>query len=444
MATARDRIEQLLAKAGVAFGGQRPWDIQVHRDAFYDRVLAQGSLGLGEAYMDGWWDCQRLDQLFHRLLAADLAGAVRSWRQIPGYLKALVLNLQSRRRAFRIGERHYDIGNDLYRRMLDRRMIYSCAYWRGLCEEGSDGAGASEPADPEDRVAGPRAVDGAAASALSDPSDLSGLLDRAQEAKLDLVCRKLGLAPGMRVLDIGCGWGGALQLAAERYDIEGLGLTVSRRQVEIGRELCAGLPVEIRLQDYRELDPERDGRFDRVLSIGMFEHVGGKNYRTFMEVAHRMLPEEGLFLLHTIGGNRSVRRTEPWIDRYIFPDSMLPSPVQMTRAIEGLFVLEDWHNFGADYDRTLMAWHRRFEAAWPELAERYGERFRRMWRYYLLSCAGSFRARKNQLWQVVLAPRGVAGGYRRPDAVAPPAAIPGHSDRRASMGSTLEARRAGR
>jgi cyclopropane-fatty-acyl-phospholipid synthase len=394
MSGSRRRVERLLARAGVAVGGEHPWDLRVHREELFDRILAQGSLGLGEAYMDGWWDCPRLDQLFTRVLGADLAGAVRSWRQIPGHLKARVLNLQTRRRAFRIGRHHYDIGNDLYRRMLDRRMIYSCAYWRGLDDGDGSGepAGAPEPPDSPDRP---------------DP------LDRAQEAKLDLVCRKLGLEPGMRVLDVGCGWGGTLRFAAERYGVEGVGLTVSRRQAQLGRELCTDLPIEIRLQDYREFESRSGERFDRILSLGMFEHVGVKNYRTFMEVARRLLPDDGLFLLHTIGGNRSVRRTEPWIDRYIFPDSMLPSPVQVTRAIEGLFVLEDWHNFGADYDRTLMAWHRRFEAAWPELAERYDERFRRMWRYYLLSCAGSFRARRNQLWQIVLAPRGVPGGYLR-------------------------------
>ena len=389
MTSSRSRIERLLARADVAIGGDRPWDIEVHREELFDRVLARGSLGLGEAYMDGWWDSPRLDQLFARVLGADLAGTVRSWRQIPGYLKARLLNLQARRRAFRIGEHHYDIGNDLYRRMLDRRMIYSCAYWLREGEPGGD------PADP------------------SDSPDPLNPLDRAQEAKLDLVCRKLGLAPGMRVLDVGCGWGGALRFAVERFGVEGVGLTVSRRQAELGRQHCAGLPAEIRLEDYRDFARRGAGPFDRVFSLGMFEHVGVKNYRTFMESARRLLRDDGLFLLHTIGGNRSVRQTEPWIDRYIFPDSMLPSPAQVTRAIEGLFVMEDWHNFGADYDRTLMAWHRRFEAAWPELAPSYGERFRRMWRYYLLSCAGSFRARKNQLWQVVLAPRGVPGGYAR-------------------------------
>lgn len=377
----RRRVEELLAGADVRLDGERPWDLRVHRLELFSRVLAGGSLALGEAYMDGWWDCPRLDELFARVLRAELGRCIpwwKRWREAPGFLAAVLANPQSRRRAFRVGEHHYDIGNDLYRAMLGRLMVYSCGYWQ---------TGATT-------------------------------LDEAQEAKLDLVCRKLGLEEGQRVLDVGCGWGGTARFAAERYGAEVVGLTVSQRQVDHGRELCAGLPVELRLQDYRDLRPERDGRFDRILSLGMFEHVGRKNYRTFFRVARRMLADDGLFLLHTIGGNRSVRRTDAWIDRYIFPGSMLPSPVQVTRAAEDLFVLEDWHNFGADYDRTLTAWHENFERAWNDdatgLAERYGERFRRMWRYYLLSCAGSFRARKNQLWQLVLSPRGRPGGYRAP------------------------------
>jgi cyclopropane-fatty-acyl-phospholipid synthase len=232
-------------------------------------------------------------------------------------------------------------------------------------------------------------------------------LDEAQEAKLDLVCRKLGLQPGMRVLDIGCGWGGTAQFAAERYGVSVVGVTVSAEQAAYARRLCEGLDVEIRLADYRT----PDGTFDRVLSIGMFEHVGYKNYAEFMRVVRRRLADDGLFLLHTIGGNRSVKRSDPWTDRYIFPNSMLPSARQIAATIEGTFVLEDWHGFGPDYDRTLIEWHRNVERHWPELEAKYGERFRRMWTYFLLSSAGGFRARKNQLWQLVLSPHGVPGGY---------------------------------
>jgi cyclopropane-fatty-acyl-phospholipid synthase len=302
---------------------------------------------------------------------ARLNRRVAARRLLLDMLVAKVVNLQTKSRAFRVGREHYDIGNELYERMLDRRMMYSCAYWKDAAD-----------------------------------------LDAAQEAKLDLSARKLGLEPGMRVLDIGCGWGGTAQFFAERYGCEVVGVTVSREQAEYGRELCRGLPVEIRLQDYRDVHE----RFDRVVSIGMFEHVGYRNYRTFMEAVRRNLAEEGLLLLHTIGGNRSVHQGDPWLSRYIFPNSMLPSAKQITTAAEGLFVLEDWHNFGAHYDTTLQHWFANFRAHWPELRDSYGysERFARMWTYYLLSCAGSFRARHNQLWQVVLSPHGVPGGYQAP------------------------------
>jgi cyclopropane-fatty-acyl-phospholipid synthase len=221
----------------------------------------------------------------------------------------------------------------------------------------------------------------------------------------------------MRVLDIGCGWGEALKFAAERYGVRGVGVTVSREQAEFARTLCDGLPIEIRLQDYRELDAS-EGGFDRIFSLGMFEHVGVRNYATYFDVARRCLapdaPDGGLFLLHTIGGNRSVRYTDPWIARYIFPNSMLPSAKQIASAVEGRFVIEDWHNFGTDYDRTLQAWRANVERHWAVLPPRYDERFRRMWRFYLAASMASFRARRIQLWQLVLSPDGVPGGYLAP------------------------------
>jgi len=363
------KVNELLTAAGITIDGPAPWDIRIHDDRLYARVMAGGSLALGEAYMDGWWDCPHLDEFFTRVLRARLDTKVRSRTWLWAALRARLLNMQSIGRTRAHIRRHYDLGNNLYRNMLDRRMIYSCGYWSGARD-----------------------------------------LDEAQENKLELVARKLQLAPGMRVLDIGCGWGGAARYMAEKHNVEVVGITVSHRQVELAREICAGLPVEIRLQDYRELE----GTFDRIYSLGMFEHVGYRNYRTFMRVVKRLLHRDGLFLLHTIGGNTSVRRTDAWIDRYIFPGSMLPSAAYITTAAEGLFVLEDWHCFGPDYDRTLMQWHANFNAHWDELKQEYDERFRRLWNYYLLSCAGSFRARKNQVWQVMLSARGIEGGYRRP------------------------------
>jgi cyclopropane-fatty-acyl-phospholipid synthase len=365
----RRKAEELLELADVRVDGDRPWDMQVHDARTFPRAISHGSLGLGEAYMDGWWDCPRLDQFFEKLLTAELERKVQTSSIVWHALRARLFNLQHPRRAFEIGRHHYDIGNELYSRMLDRRMTYSCGYW----------------ADAE-------------------------TLDEAQEAKLDLICRKLQLQPGHRVLDIGCGWGGAAAFAAERYGAHVVGVTVSDKQVQHAQRTYPDLPVEFRLQDYREVNET----FDRIFSIGMFEHVGYKNYRAYMKVVRRVLRPGGLFLLHTIGGSRSTRQADPWIGKYIFPNGMLPSVTQIARAIEGLFVMEDWHNFGADYDKTLMAWRRNFEDAWPRLHDSYDERFHRMWRFYLLYCAGAFRARHTHLWQVVLSPRGVPGGYVRP------------------------------
>ena len=365
----RTRVAALLARAQVQVDGAMPWDLQIRNPRVFARVLAQGSLGLGEAFMDGDWDAASLDQLLTRLLAARLDQQVLGWGDRWAALRAWLINAQAGRRAFVVGERHYDLGNDLYRIMLGRRLVYSCAYWRN-----------------------------------------AGDLDAAQEAKLDLVCRKLQLAPGQRVLDIGCGWGEALKFAAERYGVSGIGLTISCEQAAYARELCRGLPIEIRLQDYRAFDEP----VDRIFSVGMFEHVGVRNYRRFFDLAAHCLPIDGLMLLHTIGTNVSTNRTDPWIDRYIFPNSMLPSAAQITAASEGRFVLEDWHNFGTDYDRTLQAWRGNVEAGWDRLPARYDEHFRRMWRFYLAASMAAFRVRKCQLWQLVLSPQGHPGGYIAP------------------------------
>lgn len=358
MISINQKVKELLAKADVRINGDRPWDMQVRNEKVYQRVLRQGSLGLGEAYMDGWWEAQQLDEFFYRILKADLERrAVQSLISRWNSLKALVKNPQSINNAFEVGERHYDIGNDIYDIMLDSRMVYTCGYWNG-----------------------------------------AETLDEAQENKLDLVCRILDLKPGDRVLDIGCGWGSFARFAAVEYGAEVVGITVSKEQAKLARDRCADLPVEIRLEDYRSVDE----KFDHIISLGMFEHVGIKNYRTYMQMVYRCLSDEGIFVLHTIGGNISVRNTDPWIEKYIFPNSMIPSIRQIGMAIEDLFVLESWSNHGRDYDKTLMAWYRNFNDGWEKLKNRYSETFYRMWEYYLLSSAGSFRARKNNQWQIVL------------------------------------------
>jgi cyclopropane-fatty-acyl-phospholipid synthase len=359
-------IFDLLQRNDIVLGGSRPFDIAVYNEKLFDRVMTQGTLGLGEAYMDGWWDAPAVDQFLHRLISSNAQASFPiDFSLMWSVVKGKMLNLQ-RMRISEVGEKHYDIGNDLYAAMLDPRMIYSCGYW-------------------------------ANATTLAE----------AQEAKLDLICRKAGLKAGMRILDIGSGWGGLMKFAAERYGVEAVGVTISREQAAWAKANSDGLPVETRLQDYMSLD----GQFDRIISVGMFEHVGYKNYRPFMKKVRSLLRDDGLFVLHTIGGNVTSSHGDPWTEKYVFPNGMLPSQKQMGEAAEGLFVMEDWHNFGADYDRTLLAWYANFEAAWPELSKTYDDRFHRMWRYYLLSFAATFRARAVQLWQIVYSPQGVSGGY---------------------------------
>lgn len=364
----KELAEEFLNYAGIKVNGSNSWDIHIHNEEFYVRAITEGSLGVGESYMDAWWDVDRVDEFVSRIIRARVDKKIQ--RKIPMLFQLLtlrLLNLQSKQRAFIVGEKHYDLGNELFQNMLDQRMNYSCAYWKD-----------------------------------------AQTLDQAQENKLELICRKLYLEPGMRVLDIGCGWGAFGKYAAEKYKVKVVGISVSKQQVAYGRQLCEGLPVEFRLIDYRDLNE----KFDRITSVGMFEHVGHKNYRTFFEVANKCLVDDGLFLLHTIGRIKSPKTLDPWMHKYIFPNGMLPALGQIDRAIENLFVMEDCHNFGSDYDKTLMAWHYNFVHHWDRIKGLYSERFYRMWKYYLLSSAAGFRTRQNQLWQIVLSKNGVPGGYQ--------------------------------
>ncbi|MEI2606681.1 cyclopropane fatty acyl phospholipid synthase [Erwinia aphidicola] len=360
-------VQEMLSKADIQINGSHPWDIRVLNPEFFKRVMQEGSLGLGESYMDGWWECERLDIFFQRVLKAHLD------QQLPHHFRdtlrvaaARLTNLQSRKRAWIVGKEHYDLGNDLFTRMLDPFMQYSCGYWKE-----------------------------------------AETLEQAQQAKLQMICEKLQLEPGISLLDIGCGWGGLAEYAARNFGVKVFGVTISAEQQKLAQQRCEGLDVTILLQDYRDLNQQ----FDRIVSVGMFEHVGPKNYATYFEVVDRNLKPDGLFLLHTIGANRTNDNVDAWINKYIFPNGCLPSVLHIAQASEPHFVMEDWHNIGADYDLTLMAWYQRFLAAWPELAEKYGERFKRMFTYYLNCCAGAFRARDIQLWQVVFT-HGAEGGLR--------------------------------
>lgn len=362
----KEIITSLLAKAGITLNGSNPWDILVHNENFYRRVIAQPYLGLGESYMDGWWDSARLDEFFSKVLRADLEHQVKDWNMLLHYVRASIFNYQKKSRSVEVAEKHYDISNKLYELMLGPSMSYTCAYWKDAKN-----------------------------------------LDEAQNAKFDLVCRKIGLQPGMKVLDLGCGFGSFLKYAAEKYKISGVGVNISKEQIKFAKESAQGLPLDFHLMDYRDAA----GKFDRIVSIGLAEHVGYKNYKTLFKVADNCLTDDGLFLLHTIGNNSSVTTVDPWINKYIFPNGMAPSIKQLAGAMEGFFIFEDLHNFGADYDKTLLAWYENFNSHWPEIQKDYNDRFYRMWKYYLLSCAGGFRARGVQLWQMVLSKKGLIGGY---------------------------------
>jgi cyclopropane-fatty-acyl-phospholipid synthase len=360
MPAAKSKIEELFRLADIQVNGGRPWDIQVHDERFYQRALSEGSIGIGESYMDGWWDAGELDEFFTRIQRAELGKMVRSLSVVWLAWRGRLFNRQTRSLPRKVAQQHYDLGNDLYQVMLDRTMQYTCAYWKGATT-----------------------------------------LEEAQQNKLHLVCRKLQLEAGMKVLDLGGGFGGLACFMASQYGCQVVSYNISGEQVKYGRELSKGLPVRFEEKDYREALNEKE-QFDGIAAIGLCEHVGYKNYRPFLELARRCLKDQGLFLLHTIGGNRSLTCTDPWIDKYVFPNGMIPSITQLGKAMEDLWVIEDWHNFGPDYDQTLLAWWENFQQGWPTLRARYGDRFYRMWKFYLMVCAGAFRARRLQLWQIVL------------------------------------------
>ena len=361
-------FSDLIGQADIHIDGDRAWDIHVRDDAFYKRVLSGGSLALGESYMDGWWTCDALDQFFDRLFRAQLNKAVVPLSAKLSLARSKVLNLQSKLRARAVIDTHYQLSPALFMSFLDPYNQYTCGYFKNTDD-----------------------------------------LNQAQEDKLDLICRKLQLSSGDKVLDIGCGWGGFAKFAAERYGCHVTGMTISDKQLAYAKEFCAGLPVTFVKSDYRDY---AGTGFDKVLVCGMIEHVGHKNYRSLMEVIHGALRDGGLFLLHTIGRHRSGSNSDAWMHKYIFPNAMMPAPKQLTAAAERLFALNDWHSFGTYYDPTLMAWHRNFVNNWDDLSEEYDERFFRMWTYYLLMCAGTMRSNKKQLWQIVFAKRrGALAGY---------------------------------
>lgn len=371
-------LQRIVAKnlktAGITINGDKPYDIKIHNPDFYKKIILHQSIGAGESYMDGEWDCDQLDELFYRICLNRVDAAFYSnIKLFLIRLKNSMLNQQSRSKAYEVAKVHYNLGSKLFEYMLGPSLAYTCGYWK---------------------------------SAKS--------LDEAEFDKYELVCKKLMLTPGDKVLEIGCGMGGLAKYMAEQYGCEVVALDIADNQVKYAVKYCENLPVKVYLADYRDVDiyNPHHVKFDKIVSVGVLEHVGYKNYDRLLEICRTSIKEDGIFLLHTIGGNVSTNFCDPWINKYIFPNGMLPSLKQIGKTFEGRFVLEDLQNFGSYYDNTLMAWHKNLNDHWPDLQSQYDERFHRMMNYYLLSCAGAFRARAMQLWQFVLTPNGIANGYK--------------------------------
>ena len=385
MTDSKEIVEEILSLADIELNGSRPWDVQINNEKVFDRILKEGSLGLGESYMDGWWDCKALDQFFDKLLSANLDKKAQQYLSLSSkatiavkFLMSKTLNMQNITRSKQVAEQHYNLGNDFYQHMLDPEfMQYTCGYFK-------------------------------------DTKDLG----KAQINKLNLVCKKLhlskkGTGKKEKILELGSGFGGFGHFAAKNYNCEITSYNISKEQVAFAKQLNKNLPVNTIESDYRNAESSKNqNAFDKVVSIGMMEHVGPKNYKNFMKLADHCLRDDGILVIHTIGNTtKDPAGDDQFTQKYIFPGGHLPSAAQITLAAEDYFQLEDIQNFGHYYDPTLMAWFHNFNKNWPMFKNQYGDRFYRMWKYYLLSCAGAFRAGNICLYQFVFTKRSYGKVY---------------------------------
>ena len=325
------------------------------------RILRDSSLGFAEAYMAGNVEVEGNLQALLKFVSAPVHDAFHlSFKEMAGLLMSAYLTRNTIAGAKQNVARHYDLGNDFYRLWLDKSMTYTCAYFRA-------------------------------------PNDT---LDEAQRNKHEHLCHKLRLQPGQTLVDIGCGWGAMLFYAAEHYDVNTVGYTVSQQQYEwvqeeIERRSLQGR-VTVRLQDYRQAE----GQFDRFVSIGMFEQVGKTFIPTFFKAVKRLLKPGGTGVLHTIGQRRSLPN-HPWIEKYIFPGGYLPTLPEMIEAMNALDLnAHDVEDLRLHYGETLGHWYARFQQHLPTVTQLYGPEFVRMWTLYLNGAAAQFRYGETHLYQI--------------------------------------------
>lgn len=352
-------ISNLLEKMDIQVGGNRAWDIQIHSPDFARRVMTMGGLGLGDSYIEGDWDANSVDSFINHILRARLDKEIKSFGMSISSLKSRFHSLAKGQKPWKFQDVLRNLPNEFFEAILGTNMSFTSGYWA---------AGAKT-------------------------------LEEAQQARRDMTCKKLNLKQGMRLLDAGSGWGGFSAFAAEHYGVECVCISSFKGQHEWASQHYAHLPIEFVQNESLMLD----GMFDCIVSIDRFEHLPQKNYRVYLEMGDRILEEDGLLLLQSTGKNERRLNGKHWFDTHILQNNSLPTIAQIAGATNGLFVMEDMHNFGSDYDKTLMAWYQNFEAAWPALQKQYkfDEKLYRTWKYYLLSSAGAYRANDLQQWQCI-------------------------------------------
>ena len=360
-----NNAKKILQKAGIEVNGNNPWDIQVKDKSGYIDTALFGTLGFGDAYINKKWEVEKMDVFFEKILKSKSNNIGIFFEKIQR-LRDWVINTQAGKKAFEVGEKHYDLGNEMYGHMLGESMGYSAGFY--LKENNS--------------------------------------LEEAQYEKFDRICRKLKLEPGMNVLEIGAGWGTFAKHAAKNYGVSVVGLTVSEEQKKFAEKRCEGLDVKFLLLDYQKIGSGYNNYFDRVVSIEMIEAVGKKNFNTYFEIISRTLKDNGLCAIQAIMGSGEH---DTFISTRIFPNGILPSLLDISKNIEGKLKIKEVESFGSDYDKTLMSWDKNFRDNWDKIKNikskegkyLYDEKFYRMWRYYLMCCAGSFRAKHIDVWQIV-------------------------------------------